>query len=374
MASVSDIAKIIEEWAPPSTAQSYDNVGLQVGRAERSVSRVIVALDLTPEVVDEAIRENADLIITHHPLLFRPLKTLTGGDFVSGLALRLAESGIALYAAHTNLDAARDGVSFALASSLDLRGVEFLTTLDDSLCKLVTFVPESHELLVREAIAAAGGGRIGNYDSCAFAMRGVGYFRAGEGAKPAVGAADGTVQSVEEVRIEAEVPTWRVAQTIAALRSAHPYEEVAYDIYPQNRPYSGAGLGAIGDLPGPTTVSGFLAHVAATLNADVLRFSGPDEAEISRVAVCGGAGADLIDSARRAGAQAYVTSDISYHRFFDVSDEHGTADLLLVDAGHYETEAETEQLLVERLRLSLPELEFHRTTVRTSPVRTFTRS
>ena len=279
MASVSDIAKIIEEWAPPPTAQSYDNVGLQVGRAERSVSRVIVALDLTPEVVDEAIRKNADLIITHHPLLFRPLKSLTGGDFVSELALRLAEAGIALYAAHTN-DAARDGSSVCAGVLVGPAWRRVPTQLDDSLCKLVTFVPESHELLVREAIAAAGGGRIGNYDSCAFGMKGVGYFRAGEGAKPAVGAADGTVQSVEEVRIEAEVPTWRVApMTIAALRSAHPYEEVAYDLYPQNRRYPGAGLGAIGDLPAAMTVAGFLAHVAAALNADALRFSGPDEAE-----------------------------------------------------------------------------------------------
>ena len=368
MPDVADIGKAIEAWAPRATAQSYDNVGLQVGRADVPVERVLVALDLVPEVIDEAIEIGANLIITHHPLLFRPLQSLTPETQVGALALRLAEKGIALYAAHTNLDAAHSGVSFALAESLGLRDVKFLSRLEDSVLKLVTFVPLSHEEVVRVAMAEARAGRIGNYDSCSFGVQGVGRFRAGEGADPAVGDADGRVQSVDEVRLEVEVPRWMVAQVVAAMKNAHPYEEVAYDLYPVVQPFTGAGLGAIGSLPVAMPADDFLAHVAGALGVPALRYSGAGDSQVSRVAVCGGAGSDLIPAARAARADAYVTSDVSYHRFFDVMDE-SRPNMLLVDAGHYETEAAAEALIARFLTDSFPTIDVHRTRVRTGPVR-----
>ncbi|MDX1740985.1 MAG: Nif3-like dinuclear metal center hexameric protein [Rhodothermales bacterium] len=369
MTSVADIARALEAWAPRDTAQSYDNVGLQIGRADKSVQRALVSLDLTPEILDEAIAAGVDMIITHHPLLFRPLRSLTSGRLVSGLALRVAESRIALYAAHTNLDAAHGGVSFALAESLGLQDVDFLTRLDESLLKLVTFVPSEHEGTVRAAVAAVGAGQIGNYDSCAFATLGTGYFRAGEGANPAVGAADGSIQSVDEVRLEVEVPKWHASRVIDALKNAHPYEEVAYDLYPVQQPYTRAGLGAIGNLPVSMERDEFLTHVAKALSLQALRYSGSAVGHVSRVAVCGGAGSDLIGAARQSRADAFVTSDVTYHRFFEVMDDVGRQDLLLIDAGHYETEVATERLLVEFLAQRFGDVEFRRTALRSSPIR-----
>ncbi len=369
MATVGDIARVLEAWAPRATAQSYDNVGLQIGRLERVVERVLVALDVTPEVVEEAVRIRADLIVTHHPLLFKPLRTLTSRSLVSGLALRIAEEGIALFAAHTNLDAAPEGVSFALASALGLEDIEFLTRLEGSLFKLVTFVPESHEDAVREALAAAGAGQIGDYDSCAFAVRGTGHFRPGPGADPYIGAVDGTVQSAEEVRVEVEVPRWYLDEALGAMKAAHPYEEVAYDVYPVEQRFSGAGLGAVGNLEAPLQPEDFLDRVSAALDVPAVRYAGPVRKPVSRVAVCGGAGADLMGAARRAGAQAFVTSDLSYHRFFEVMDERGVADLLLIDAGHYETEAPIEAIIAEHLSTSVAGVDFRRTEIRTSPIR-----
>ncbi len=366
---IRDIAREIENWAPRETAQSYDNVGLQIGRPDRPVSRVLVALDLTPAVVAEARRERVELILTHHPLIFRPLRSLTPGSLPSALALELAEAGIALYAAHTNLDAAQGGVSFVLAEALGLEKVRFLVPMEDSLYKLATFVPRSHTDAVRAALSDAGAGRIGEYDSCAFVSDGRGYFRPGEKADPFIGSVGGGVEEAEEQRVEVEVERWRLPGVIAALRQAHPYEEVAYDVYPVTQPSTRVGMGAIGELSETAPLPSFLARVSRALQTGVLRFAGNDEALISRVAVCGGSGSDLIQAAVRAGADAMVTADVTYHRFFDTMDARGEIGMAIIDAGHYETEAMTESLLCEHLSRRFPSVSFVRTTTRTSPVR-----
>lgn len=369
MSTVRDIASFIEAWAPPASALDYDNVGLQIGRPNRSVEKVLVALEVTLDVVNEALEIGADLIVVHHPLIFRPLKSVTSESREGGLALRIAESGIALYAAHTNLDAATGGVSFALADKLGLRDVTFLSQLEDVLYKLAVFVPESHAAKVRDALAGVGAGVIGDYDACAFETAGTGYFRPGDQAQPFLGAKDGSVQSASEMRLEVEIARWRLPGVMAALKESHPYEEVAYDLYRVAQPFRNAGHGAIGNLPRTLSQTQFLNLVAERLEAQGLRFSGPDEIEITRVAVCGGAGSELLGKARQAGAHAFVTSDISYHRFFEVYDESGGSEMLLVDAGHYETEQATEHLLVERLSAAFPDLDITRTNHRTGPVR-----
>lgn len=371
MTTIGDIARVLEDWAPPGMAQAYDNVGLQVGDPAQPVEAALLALDLTAAVLDEARATGATLVVTHHPLLFRPLKRLIPSDPAGGLALRLAQAGIALYSLHTNLDAAPGGVSFALAEHLGLTGVRFLEPVEAALVKLVTFVPTAHCNAVQTALAQAGAGRIGHYDACAFASTGTGFFRASETANPFIGTPGGGLERVEEVRLEVQVERWHLPRVMAALRTAHPYEEVVCDVYPLQQPTPQAGLGTLGMLPVPEPLPVFLQRVAERLGADALRYVGDPGAPIHTVAVCGGSGSDLIGRAMAAGAQAYVTADVTYHKFFDVLGPDGTPRMACIDAGHYETEAITEVLLQQHLQQHVPAVRWHRTRTRTSPVRTF---
>lgn len=366
--SIADLIDALEAWAPPSSAQDYDNVGLQVGDASRPAETVLTALDMTPDVLAEAKEIGADLIVTHHPLIFRPLTSVTADRYASRLALQLAEAGIALYSAHTNLDAAPGGVSFALAERLGLTDVEFMDGADETLLKLATFVPDDAFDAVREALADAGAGRIGDYEACAFATEGTGFFRPGDATDPHIGAADGKLTSAQERKLEVEVAEWDLGGVLAALRDAHPYEEVAYDVYPVKQKNTRAGLGALGRLATPEPLSAFLDRVANRLDAGSLRYAGNDDAPVERVAVCGGAGADFIRTARGRGADAYVTADVKYHAFFDALGVDGTPEMALVDPGHYETEALTEALLRDWLHERFPDVDLRRTTVRTSPM------
>ncbi len=369
--SIRSIADALEAWAPPGSAQSYDNVGLQVGDASRPVSTALLALDMTPQVLEEAKSLGAELVITHHPLLFRPLGSVTAGGFVSTLALRLAEAGIGLYSIHTNLDAAPGGVSFALAEHLGLTEVEFLDGFEDTLYKLATFVPNDDFEAVRSALAEAGAGRIGEYEACAFATDGTGYFKPGARTDPHIGTAGGDLESAAERKIEVEVARWNLGDVLGALQAAHPYEEVAYDVYPIKQKNSRAGLGAIGRLAEPEPLNAFLQRVADRLDAGSLRFVGDRTAPIERVAVCGGAGSDFIGTARSAGADAYVTADVTYHEFFNALNTDGTPEMALIDPGHYETEALTEALLRNWLAERFPAVSWTRTERRTSPMDTF---
>jgi dinuclear metal center YbgI/SA1388 family protein len=369
MVTVAEIAAVLEGWAPPATAESYDNVGLLVGDRGAEVRSILVALDLTPEVVSEAVAGGFDLIITHHPLIFGPLKALVSGPFVSGMALRLARAGIALYAAHTNLDAARDGVSFELARRIGLRDLDFLERASETVMKLVTFVPPSHADQVRLALGKAGAGVIGGYRDCAFATPGTGHFRPGPNTDPFIGSRGGDAQEVQEIRLEIEVSRWLVERVLAALRDAHPYEQPAFDLYPVAQRATNIGFGAVGLLPAPLSRSDFLEHVRAALAVSVLRWSGPEKLEVSRVAVCGGSGSRFLRSAARQSCQALITADVSYHHFFDVFDDNGRAEVLLIDAGHYETEAATEDLIVRRLSSDFPDLRWQKTGATTNPVR-----
>jgi len=370
-ATVASIHKAIEAWAPAATAQSFDNVGLLVGRMERPVSRVLVALDMTPAVLEEAIEMGAECVVTHHPLIFKAIKRLTDASFESSLALRLAEAGIALYAAHTNLDAARDGVSFQLARDLGVKQPEFLSSLSDSLVKLVVFCPLDAADTVRNAMFAAGAGQVGNYSECSFSSAGSGTFKPGDGTDPHIGQSGGAREQVSELRIEVEVPRWKLGTVVGAMKEAHPYEEVAHDIIPVEQDYRNAGIGAVGDLPAPVTFDAFLSTVARALDNQALRVVGEGDRMIQRVAVCGGSGSDFIGLAMKAGANVYVTADITYHRYFEVLDSEGDARMALVNAGHFETEQCTEDLLVDYLTRTVPGVRFVATKHRTAPVRTW---
>ena len=366
-----DIAQALEAWAPPASAQSYDNVGVQVGDAGRPVERALIALDLTADVIAEAKQRGTALILTHHPLIFRPLKSVTSGSGPSGLAFRLAEKGIALYSIHTNLDAARGGVSFALAEQLGLQDVRFLRPMEETAYKLATFVPRDHLEAVRTALADAGAGHIGDYEACAFATTGTGYFRPTEAASPFTNTRAGELEQADEIKLEVEVARWDLGRVTAALEAAHPYEEVAYDVYPVLQASTRLGMGAIGTLETSVPLADFLGRVAERLEAGSLRYVGDPASDVRQVAVCGGAGSDLIHDALQAGADAYVTADLTYHRFFDVLDKTGRPRMALIDPGHYETERITEKLLQDWLASRFPATEWLRTETRTSPVETF---
>jgi dinuclear metal center YbgI/SA1388 family protein len=373
MPNVQEILSSLQDWAPAASAQSYDNVGLQIGDRAQDVTRVMVALDLTRLVLDEAINAGAELIVTHHPLIFRPVRSVTATDDLHGIVYHTARAGISHIAVHTNLDAARDGVSFALARTLSLQDIRFISGMPEVLQKLIVFVPASHADEVRTAIAQAGGGVIGEYDSCAFATVGTGYFRAGEAANPYIGTSGGGVDSAEEVRLEVEVPKWLTPKVVAAMKHAHPYDEVAYDVVNLQNPSTRHGLGAVGTLREAAPLSSFLDLVSKRLGCPSLRYAGRPDQEVRRVAVCGGSGSSFLHEAMASGADTYVTADITYHTFFDVLNGQGEARMALIDAGHYETEAMTETILVDYLKSKFETLEVARTTRSTNPVRYWTR-
>jgi dinuclear metal center YbgI/SA1388 family protein len=371
MPTVADVLAALDAWAPPRSKADFDRVGLQVGDAGAKVSRVLVALDLTPGVVDEAAETGAELIVTHHPLLFKPVGRVTSGDAVGSLVWRLARAGVSYAAVHTNLDAAWGGVSFALAELLGLRDVRLLAPLDGVMRKVVVFAPNDAADAVRGSLAEAGAGEIGAYTGCSFSSPGTGRFTPGKAASPAIGEAGGGEETVDEIRIGAVIPEWDVDRVRRAVAAAHPYEEPALDVVPLEGRATRHGYGAVGELAEPEPLAAFLARVTRQLDAEALRYVGDDDAEVRRVAVCGGAGLQFLPAARAAGADAYVTSDVTYHRFFEALDTEGQPRIALVDAGHYETEAHTERQIAEHVAGAFPALDVATTRHRTSPVRTF---
>ena len=371
MPTINNIADSLEKWAPKASALSYDNVGLQVGDKNTEVNAGLISLDLTPGVLHEAREKECQLIITHHPLIFKPIKQITRQTWHGNLVLDLAQSNIALYCIHTNLDLARNGVSFELARSLGLENISFLRASSDVLLKLVTFAPASHEEKIRKALGAAGAGHIGDYAYCAFTTDGTGHFKASQGANPYIGTSGGNLESVPEIRIEVQFATWRRSDIIQALLAAHPYEEVAYDLFKVYQEHTQTGMGAIGTLPAPLIATEFLGMVAKSLSTPGLRYVGEDNMMIQRVAVCGGSGSDLIPVALGSKADVLLTSDITYHKYFDVLDRTGHPKMMLIDAGHYETEAMTNRLLNRFLEEQFPGVSWYQTTQRTNPVRHF---
>jgi dinuclear metal center YbgI/SA1388 family protein len=341
---LTDIEQFFESWAPSWTAWERDNVGLQIGRRSRRVKNVLIALDVTPEIVSEAIQKKVDLVVSHHPLLFRPASSISDSNATGSILLSLAESRIALYSMHTNLDSAADGVSFALACALGIQKPSFLAPMKDSLVKLSVNVPDEHVNRVTDAMAEAGAGIIGQYERCSFRMHGKGTFRGSERTRPFLGKPL-QVEEAEEIRLEMIVARARVKAVVAAMKTVHPYEEVAYDLYTLENPNPNFGMGAIGDLPRTITVRGFLTKLKKALLADSVRFSGALSQKVQRIAVCGGGGSELLEQAIGAKADLFVTADVRYHTF------HGAAGrIVLVDAGHWETEQVVLPVIASKLR------------------------
>jgi dinuclear metal center YbgI/SA1388 family protein len=341
---VRDVERILDQWAPRATAWERDNVGLQIGSLDDKVRKIMVCLDVRDAVVREATKKKVDLVISHHPLLFHPPKAITPDDRVGGIVTDLIQHRIALYALHTNFDFAEGGVSFALAERLGLEQVTFLEPRSDFLRKIAVFVPPGYVEKVTEAMGDAGAGIIGKYDHCSFRIDGVGTFRGGEGTRPFVGRT-GELERVNEVRLEMVVPRWKVHEAVAAMRAAHPYEEVAYDVYVTEDKSANHGEGAIGVVSERTTMKKFVQRVKERLDTPMLRCVGDLRASVERIAVCGGSGSYLVDAAVRRGADVMVTADVTYHTF-----EAAAGRIALIDAGHFETEQPSLDKLARHLQ------------------------
>lgn len=330
---IKEIIKKIEKFAPPSIAWEKDNVGLQVGNSENEISNIFLTLDLTFEALNQAITKNCNFIITHHPLIFTPIRKLNfENDSKSQLIEKLIKHNITIFSAHTNLDFAKDGVSFELAKKLDLEKIEFLDSSYSTKYKLVTFVPKEYLEPLRNNLFAAGAGNIGEYSKCSFSLNGQGTFWGSANSNPKIGFQE-KFETVEEIRLEVIVDEWNLNDVIKKLLQVHPYETPAYDIYKLENKNEFAGFGAIGSLKKSMKTFEFLEHVSRSLGIKNFRYSITTQKLINRVAVCGGSGIELLQKAINQKAQAFITADIKYHSF-----QEAEGKILLIDAGHFETE------------------------------------
>ncbi len=359
---IRDIIHFLETVAPPSLQESYDNVGLQVGDANANCSGVLCCLDVTDSVLVEAIQKGCNLIVAHHPLIFGGLKQIHASDSTGGLVIKSIQNSIAIYAIHTNLDNVIDGVNGKMAEMLGLSNCSVLLPKTDLLKKLITFSPQAQTEQVRTALFLAGAGQIGQYSECSFSSSGEGTFKAGAGTKPFVGQ-EGKRHTENEIKLELIYPAYLEAGLLTALKNAHPYEEVAYDLIPLDNTFQGLGAGIIGEFSAPLTANQFLKRVGEVFNTPLVRHTTLLDQPIQRVALCGGAGSFLITTALRAGAQAFVTADLKYHDFFKAADK-----LVLADIGHFESEQFTIDLLQERLAEKFPTFAVLKTSVSTNPV------
>lgn len=358
------IVKIIEDWAPKPIAWEKDNVGLQVGSLKREVYNILLCLDVTEQVVDEAVKRKCNLIISHHPLLFRQLKKLdVEKDKGARIIEKLMKKDITLYSAHTNLDFTKDGVSYQLAKKLGLKDQKFLHNLSANQNKISVFVPVKFAEKVALAMHNAGAGKFGEYSDCSFRSSGTGYFKGSEKSNPRIGVR-GRLEKVEEVKIEVLVNSFDVNKVVASMKQAHPYEEVAYDIYPLVNENINYGMGVIGQLDNTLSEKQFLDLVSKSLKIKNYRFTKGSKSKIKKVAVCGGSGSDLLDTAIKSGADAFITADIKYHTFQEAENQ-----ILMIDAGHYETEIHALEEIKKRLEKSITDkIRVYKFTGNTNPV------
>ena len=362
MPVLKDVTNFLESFAPLSLQESYDNAGLITGETTAEITTVLITLDVTEKVVEEAIQKKAQLIVSHHPIIFSGLKKITGKNYVERTLIKAIKNDIAIYAAHTNLDSIDGGVNRKICEKLGLQNCKILQPAGEQLKKLVTFIPVEHVSQVREAVFNAGAGNIGNYDSCGFVAEGFGSFRGNEDSNPFVGK-KGEIHSEKEVRFETIFPGYLQGKVVDALLNAHPYEEVAYDIYPLDNKFDKVGMGMIGTLINSVSETAFLQQLKTTFNTGVIKHTALKNKPVGKVAVCGGSGSFLLNAAIAAGADFFVSGDFKYHQFFDAENK-----IVIADIGHFESEQFTKELFYELLTKKFPKFAVHFTEVNTNPV------
>lgn len=359
---VQDITACLETAAPPVYQESYDNAGLLTGAPDWEVAGVLATLDATEEVIAEAVERGCNLVVAHHPILFRGLKKLSGGGYVERALIRAIKQDVAIYAAHTNLDNVLQGVNALIAEKLGLQDRRILAPKDGPLRKLFTFAPVAAAEKVRQALFDAGAGHIGAYAEASFNASGTGTFMAGPGTHPYVGE-EGRRHEEPEIKIEVILPAHLSGRVLRALMAAHPYEEVAYDLVALENADAGVGAGIVGTLDTPMEEAAFLSLVKDRMEAPLVRHTPLRGKPVERVAVCGGAGSFLTGEAIRAGADAFVSADFKYHEFFDADNQ-----IIIADIGHYESEQFTPDIFCRLIRERFPNFAPLKSRIRTNPI------
>ena len=362
---LAEITNYLESIAPLNYQEDYDNSGLIVGNINDEITSALVALDCTEQIVDEAIDKQCNLIITHHPIVFKGLKKFNGKTYVERVVLKAIKNNIALYAIHTNLDHVMEGVSGEICKRLGIVSGKILAPKGGLLRKMVTFCPTALADNLRRALFIAGAGHTGNYSECSFSAEGIGTFKASANSNPYVGE-KGLQHQEREQRIEVVFKTQDERKVLVALLENHPYEEVAYDIYSISNALTTVGAGMVGWLPEEMDAAVFLQYVKEKMNAKVIRHTALLPKKIKKVAVCGGSGSFLLKDAIAAGADAFITADFKYHEFFDAEDK-----LIICDIGHYESEQFTSNLLIDNIQEKFSNFAIRLTEHNTNPINYF---
>lgn len=362
MLKIKDITDYLDSYAPGSYQESYDNSGLLAGNKNDELKGALISLDATEAVVEEAIEKKCNLVVSHHPIIFRGLKKLTGSNYVERTVIKAIQNNIALYAIHTNLDNIYTGVNKKICEKLQLANTKILAPKDDQLNKLTTFIPREDADKVMEAVYKAGAGQIGNYSHCSFRVAGTGTFLPNEKANPHVGET-GKLQREEETRVEFIFPAHLKNRVLAALKKAHPYEEVAYYLHALLNENQEVGSGMVGELESPMSGGEFIQYLKQKMELKLVKHTQVLDKPVKKVAVCGGAGSFLLRKAISQQADVFVSSDFKYHEYFDAEDK-----IVIADIGHYESEVFTKELIYETLYKNFSNIALHFSTTNTNPV------
>jgi dinuclear metal center YbgI/SA1388 family protein len=363
MSKIKDIIQYLNTIAPLAYQESYDNAGLLVGNAEEEVKKILITLDITEDVVQEAKDKNCELIVAHHPIIFKELKKLTGTNYVERTVIKAIQNNIALFAAHTNLDNVKHGVNAKICEKLGLKHLQILVNKPNQLMKLSVFVPNESSDIVKTALHDAGAGQIGEYKNCAFESEGLGSFLPSDDANPKIGS-KGKLEKVKETKLEMIFPIYQKNKILHAMKAAHPYEEVAYYLHQLENEDASIGAGMIADLPESMTEMEFLAHLKQKMGLKVIKHTNLTNKKIKKIAVCGGSGSFLINEAIAQKADVYVSADIKYHEYFDADNK-----ILIADIGHYESEIFTNELFYELLREKFANIALHLGETVTNPIK-----
>lgn len=358
-----EIIQFLDSWAPSFLQESYDNSGLLIGSTEDEIHSALITLDVTEEVIDEAIENGHNLIIAHHPFIFRGIKKIGKTHWIDRCIRKAIKNDLCIFAIHTNLDNVHTGVNLKIAEKIGLSNVSVLSPKSDTLSKLTFFAPEGSEAIILESIYKQGAGNVGNYDQCSFQVSGTGTFRGNEKSNPKIGT-QGKLEEVQEKRIEVLVPKYKERAVIQAMKASHPYEEVAYYLTPLANSNQEVGAGMIGELEKEMSPQEFLSHLKESMHLKLIRCADSTHKKIHKIAVCGGSGSFLLGSAMASGADAFVTADFKYHDFFE-----GDGKILIADIGHYESEVFTKELLQDVLTKKFTKFAFRLSMVNTNPIK-----
>ncbi len=359
---VKDITTIIEDFAPLTYQESYDNSGLIVGNEQDEVTGVLICLDCVGEIVDEAIATNCNMIVAHHPIVFSGLKKFNGKNYIEKTVMKAIKNDIAIYAVHTNIDNVKNGVSFKMAQRIGLKNCSILQPKKNLLSKVVTYCPVNEAENLRNAMFNAGAGSIGDYAACSFNTEGLGTFKGNENTNPTVGEV-GKLHHENEVKVETVVPSHLVNKVVASMKNAHPYEEVAYDVFALQNIYENVGSGVVGELELEEDELTFLKRLKTDLSTACVRHTPLLGKKIKKVALCGGSGSFLLNNAIAQQADIFITGDFKYHQFFDAENK-----IIIADVGHYESEQYTSELIYEILNEKIPNFAVRLTANNTNPL------